>query len=793
MRMLLLKAWRDIKSRKGQFLSLAALVSIGIMSYVAFITGYLDLKASLDRANSELRFASFNTRVVSAPESVARRIAALPGVDAVEARLVVDTGLDMPDGGQVTARVVGIPLDRTPSVNRLVMQEGRLPKPRERNAVVLNKKFTNETGIGVGDTLDVHTGAQTKTRLRIVGIGSSPEYFYPIRAKGEIPSPGEFAVFFMEQRQAGALFGRSGGVNDVAVLISSSADLDRVIDDVEAKLDPFVVLESVPQADQPSNFGLQEEVEQNRAMADFMPGLVLVISSLSLFIALSRLVQSQRGEIGLMKALGYTDVQVLGHYLAFSLIIAVGGSILGILLGIWAAVGIADLYVTLLGIPLLTTHVYPLVLLNAVLMSSIACVLAGIVPAWAAVRIPPAKAMHSDPNLAVKGGGRIPIVERLFGWAMPRSFTFRIPLRNVFRARRRSLYTVVGIAFAMVLTVATWSMFDAVDFMMTKVFQDTEKWDIVAAYEGRFGSDRVVEVSRWKGVDRVDPALTLPVELSKNGVEHTAMLTAMAPTAAFHGFDITDGEESERTLSSGEMVMAEAVAKKLGVTVGDTVKVKSPYMKERQTLTVGAISDETLGGPVFVSVDVGRVLTNTSRNEYNVLYIFSSGGREERIKEELYDLPGATQVQVKDTLLEKLMSLMEFATTFGAIMLAFGFAMAAAVIYNTFTANILERTREIATMRTIGEENGRLAVMVTIENVLLALAAVPLGVWLGLRASDALYASFSTEAYSFKSVIYPQSIAWIVGINLLVLLVSEIPPVRRIFRLDLAEATKVME
>ena len=163
----------------------------------------------------------------------------------------------------------------------------------------------------------------------------------------------------MEQEQVGESFGRVGAANDIAVLLASGADVDEAIDETEEVLDAYFVIDSVKRADQPSNFGLHEELEQNRILADFMPGLVLLISALSLFIALSRLVQSQRGEIGLMKALGYTDAQVLGHYLAFSVLIALMGSTAGVLLGQWAAVGEVQLYVDMLGIPLMTSHVYP--------------------------------------------------------------------------------------------------------------------------------------------------------------------------------------------------------------------------------------------------------------------------------------------------------------------------------------------------------------------------------------------------------------------------------------------------
>lgn len=792
MRMLLLKAWRDIMARKGQFLSLAVLVGIGIMAYVTFISSYYDLNDSLDRANSELRFADFNTSVLNAPKSVERIIERLPGVAAADARLVIDTGLDKTGGARATARVVGIPLARKAEVNLVTLQAGRMPGPGVRNTAVVDGKFAGETGTEVGDTLTLRTDGH-ETVVRIVGIGSTPEYFYPLRGKAEIPAPGQFAVLFMEQEQVADLFGRTGSANDVAVLLEPGADVDRAIDEVERVLEPYYVLDSVKRTDQPSNFQLRDEVKQNEMMADFMPPLVLTISSLSLFIALSRLVQSQRGEIGLMKALGYTDAQVLGHYLAFSVLIAFMGSGIGIALGQWAAGATAELYVDMLGIPFLSSHVYPRVMLNAVLISTAACVAAGAVPAWAAVRMPPSKAMHSDPNLAVSGGGRVPLVERLLGWAMPRSFTFRIPLRNVFRAKRRSAYTVIGIAFSMVLTVATWSMFDAVTYMMDKVFAKTELWDVMAVYEAPFGSNRVVEVSGWDGVSRVEPALVVPVEATARGVTYDIAITAISPRARFHGFDITSGSDAAGALESGGLVMAESQARKMDVKVGDTVRVESPYTDQERDLPVAALSDETLGGPVFASTQVGAELLGSGTPTYNMLYLFVDPARADRISKELYDLPGASQVQVKSVFIDMLKSYLGFMLTYGGIMLAFGVGMAAAVIYNTFTANILERTREIATMRTIGEDNSRLALMVTLENVFLALAAVPLGVWLGVKTAEAMYASFSTDAYAFKVVIYPASIAWIVLITIVVLLLSEIPPVRRIFRLDLAEATKVME
>ena len=123
---------------------------------------------------------------------------------------------------------------------------------------------------------------------------------------------------------------------------------------------------TAPRADQPGYEALQSELDQNRVMALWMPLLVLAISSMSLFIALSRLVTAQRGEIGLAKALGYTDARLVFHYLSFALIIAAGGSLLGVGLGLLGARGVAATYTGFLGLPFLESGIYPGVLAVAV-------------------------------------------------------------------------------------------------------------------------------------------------------------------------------------------------------------------------------------------------------------------------------------------------------------------------------------------------------------------------------------------------------------------------------------------
>lgn len=789
MRALTLKMLRDTASRKGQFIALVALITIGIMSYVTFQNGYYNLRASLDRAYSTLRFAQVTAQVDRAPFSATRAVEALPGVASARVRTIEDVGLERGDGERATARIVSSPEGNATDVNRVVLERGRFAeKPDE---AVLNTQFSSDTGVDVGDTIELRVGGERRT-LHVVGVGTDPEYLYALRSEGDLPAPGSFAVLFVTETAVEKLFGRHGWGNDVAVRLQPGVDPVKAAEEIEDVLEPYGVRSTTPENEQPGWVGLDSELSQNRIMAQMMPALVLAISAMSLFIALSRIVQAQRGQIGLAKALGYSDAQLLWHYLSFALIVAAVGTVLGIAGGLAGARGIAGMYVSMLGLPFMESGFYPHVALIAVGLAVGTCALAAVVPAWRSARIAPAIAMHSDPNVSLVGG-HIPLVERVLSPVLPRSFTFRVPLRNVFRARRRSAYTVLGIAFAMVLSVATISMFDSINHLMDVAFTQVEKWDLAIAYVSPVDNGRIAEVRRLDGVTGADAAFVLPVSMKVDGRTEDVMLTAMAPDAAFHGFQHAGGSSAERALENGEIVLASATAERLGIEAGAEVTLDSPLIDDPIRMRVGSLSDEILGQPAYLSLDAAATLVGHSVTSYNALYVYADPRKAESIEDALYDMPGSASVQIKAGLYDRLKAMMKMFDFFGDVLLVFGGALAFVVVFTTFTANVTERTREIATMRTIGEDNMRISLMITIENLLLTIAALPLGVWLGVRAMDAIFKSFETESYSIQAYVSPASILRVSLLMIAVVLLSEIGPVRRIFRLDLAEATKVME
>ena len=129
---------------------------------------------------------------------------------------------------------------------------------------------------------------------------------------------------------------------------------------------------------------------------------------------------------------------------------------------------------------------------------------------------------------------------------------------------------------------------------------------------------------------------------------------------------------------------------------------------------------------------------------------------------------------------------------FVGMLLVFALAMAFALLFNTMTVNVLEQQRELATMRAIGTKRRTIALLMTTESFIVWLLALVPGLVLGTLAAKALGSAFQTDLFAFTIVIAPQSYL-VAALGILVtMLFAAVPAIRRVNRLNLAEATKTL-
>ncbi|KPJ48562.1 MAG: hypothetical protein AMJ38_05030, partial [Dehalococcoidia bacterium DG_22] len=116
---------RDIMARRFQFGALAIIIALGIAIYLSMTVAFTNAERSYNRTYEETHFADFSVEVTQAPESAVDEVRQLANVEAVEGRVVMDTGLPVDENRLVQARLIGLPADRRAAVNDVIVESGR--------------------------------------------------------------------------------------------------------------------------------------------------------------------------------------------------------------------------------------------------------------------------------------------------------------------------------------------------------------------------------------------------------------------------------------------------------------------------------------------------------------------------------------------------------------------------------------------------------------------------------------------------------------------------------------------
>ena len=790
MNMLLKKTLRDLRASLAQSIALIVIVMLGVGSFAATVAAYRDLDTSYNHTYDELHFADVTFAVQNAPESITGELREMDGVAAVFGRLVIDTGMELPSRAGETpdpirARLIGLSAPEHPEVNDVLILEGRYFDSADDSSILVDTHFAEYFQLGPGDTVSPILNGR-RVDFPVAGIAASPEYLMANPSKQEIiPSARSFGVFFLPLGVLQEKLGLEGVINDIAVRLEKGADEAAVVKRLREKLAPFGLTASTLRADQPSNAAVQGDVNQFKEIAYMLPSVILLVAAISVYVMLGRQVRAHTPQIGLMKALGYSNGAVMGHYLLYALVIGVLGSIAGALLGLPLGAWITKLYAGELGIPIVESRFYPDLILEGAALSLLATIVAGIAPASGAARLLPAAAMRFDPAIAqVKG--RVSFLERIIRLPLG----LRLPARSVFRVRRRSLTTALGIVFAYILILMVWGLMDSIEFFFTKNFEIIERWDVSVTFASLQAPATRETIRDWDGVKAAEPILQIPATLKAGNHSEDILLTAFDPDQDMHILQLPEGTTPRRAFEDGRLVITKGLAKLMGLHEGDRVTLETPFGPQKFEL--GPFTDEMMNAAGYLSIGEIQKRMGAPVLPYNGLYLTVDEAHARQIKTALYHMPGAVAVQRKADLVADMEGFMGLFYLLIGIMMAVAVLMAFALLFNAMTVSVLERKREFATMRSIGSGIGRIAMLLFNENLILWLVTLGPGLLLGHWMALQVGTSFSADLFTFNIVVAPVTYVLTAAGILLTMVLATLPAIRQVARLNLAEATKVL-
>src|SRR4030043_2463455 len=279
MRALNLKLWRDLWRMKGQALAIILVIVSGVSTFVMLRSTMTSLKQTRDKFYQDYSFAEVFASLKRAPENLKDRIASLPGVSQVETRVVADVKLSIEGFNEpVTAKLVSVPDDGKPLLNRIYIKKGRMVDPWKDNEVVVSEAFAAAHRFSLGDRFGAVVNGKWKM-LEIVGTALSPEFILQIRPGGITVDFKRYAILWMGRSVLGTAYDMKGAFNDVVLRLSSDANASDILVQLDNLLNWYGGLGSYSRKDQMSHRFLTEEFKQLQTTSTIFPILFIGVAS----------------------------------------------------------------------------------------------------------------------------------------------------------------------------------------------------------------------------------------------------------------------------------------------------------------------------------------------------------------------------------------------------------------------------------------------------------------------------------------------------------------------------------
>ena len=735
------KLLRDLWHIKGQAVAIGAVIAVGVLMLV-MMTG---LVSSLDETREtyyeRYRLADVFAPVARAPERTITNLSDLPGVASAEGRVtgaaLVDLdGIDLP----IQAKAVSLPDFGSPKLNDIYLTDGRKLDGNKPDEILLLKGFATAHDIKPGDNLRV-TMRGARRDFRVAGLAQSPE-FLTTTAPGELaPDDARFAVIWMNRNTAEAAYDMEGAFNEALLSLARGASEPAVLAAVDRTLEPYGGQNAYGLEDHVSNKFVTEEINGLRGMSTGVPPIFLAVAAFLLYIVISRLVQAEREQIGLMKAFGYTNNEVGLHYFKLVIIIAAGGALAGCLFGIAAGRSITDLYLQYFKFPFLIFQLSPGSFIAGILISVLSASAGGLFVLRQVFALTPAVAMRAPaPDDYSKSGNFGQAINRLLDQSS------RMVVRRVTRQPGRMLGAMAGIAAGMALSGAMISVMSGFNTTIDLAFGVIDRSDVTVSFTDPRSDKTILELRRMPGVIEVEPVRIVPAVL-RNGLKtNRGAINGLVTNPRLNR--AIDKDAKTIAMPQEGVVLATSLAAILEINPGDmlTVEVREGRQPILQIPVVG-VTDSLLGSPAYMNIEaLNRAMREPGR--VSGAYLRIDSDRSDEIYTKLKNMRSVAGVSLKEDARVSFQKLMDGgAGAMRYVMAVIAFIITFGIVYNSARIAQAERQRDLASLRVIGFTKGEAAFVLLGEIAIVTLVALPLGALLGYFLTFGIAAGFSSDLY----------------------------------------------
>jgi putative ABC transport system permease protein len=718
------------------------------------------------------------------PESLLAEVRALPEVEAaggeVSPQEVNAADVLGADGESVAPEGVGASYDAAnPRFSPLALKTGKWSVGPKQ--VVIDAGTAAKEDLQVGDSVTVSTLGE-KHRYELTGTASF----------GGVDSLGFASIAVWDVKTAQALLGRKGQFDGIAVAAKDGVSPSELVEAIEPILPGNLEVKDSAQAAKDAAAEVNSSMNMVRAFLLGFGVIALLVGAFVIFNTLSITVAQRTREFATLRTLGASRKQVMRSVRLEGLVIGLVASVLGLAVGLGIAEAMIVLFSALgVDLPEASTVIRSRTVLVAILLGTGITLLASLVPARRAMRVPPIAAVREGATVhRTRLAGRLVApLTRVLGWPTRRAggVAGDLASANAVRNPGRTASTAAALMVGLTLVTVVAALGAGLKATTESAVSDQLRAGYVI--DGKQGVPfRASEGDRLAGVPGVTAASHVRSDTAIVQGEE-AEITGIDPAtiASFYRFGWSPGSEQalDRLGTDGALVTKDYAASE-HLRVGGRVSLTTPA-GDKRTLVVRGIYDpppaKPLLGPVSMTQQSFDSAFTQPKNSFTFIDADAAAGAEiEAAAKGLGDAGFHTGADYPKDATKEMATLLAMLY----VLLAFSVVVSLFGMVNTMVLSVFERTREIGMLRTIGMTRRQTRRMIRHESVITALIGAALGLGLGV-----VLAWLITQAMSKYEVAFSIPVPTLAAFTVVAVLAgigAAVMPARRASRLNVLDA-----
>jgi len=315
---LLFKLLRDMKQSIGQFFAFVLVVAVGAFFYAGLATLSDNLGAYAKDYFKEHNLSDLNVYYSQISKQDVARFSEIEGIHRIEGRYTFDAAQSFGEN-KASLKIHSIPANN--EINTPTIIEGRIPSKKDE--ILLDSHYAKEHQVQVGDSISISANGKNY-KFTISGLGENVEH----AKKNEIQDHKAYGVAYIAEETFPEI-ADSFSYNEIMIDAIEGYDIDKLGKSIEEQSKQLTYLSQVSKERTFSYSQLHATIHNNNLMSKVIPFVLFVIEAIILFLAMSRMIDSQRNQVGIMKALGVKSRSIMLHYMGYPVLVSIIGSILG--------------------------------------------------------------------------------------------------------------------------------------------------------------------------------------------------------------------------------------------------------------------------------------------------------------------------------------------------------------------------------------------------------------------------------------------------------------------------------